>query len=94
MELFTITDLSRVWVEADFYEYEARLLRLGQEAAVTLPYDAAGALSGRVAYIYPTLDPGNPHAAGALRVRQPVARPQAGDVRQRRDRASTPARAW
>ncbi len=23
MELFTITDLSRVWVEADFYEYEA-----------------------------------------------------------------------
>ncbi len=27
MELFTITDLSRVWVEADFYEYEARALR-------------------------------------------------------------------
>ncbi len=55
MELFTITDLSRVWVEADFYEYEAGLLRLGQEAAVTLPYDAARVLSGRVAYIYPTL---------------------------------------
>ena len=54
MELFTITDLSRVWVEADFYEYEAGLLRVGQEAAVTLPYDGARELSGRVAYIDPT----------------------------------------
>ena len=55
MELFTITDLSRVWVEADFYEYEARLIRLGLEAAVTLPYDGARKLSGRVAFISPTL---------------------------------------
>ncbi len=30
MELFTITDLSRVWVEADFYEYEASKLRIGE----------------------------------------------------------------
>jgi membrane fusion protein, copper/silver efflux system len=71
MELFTITDLSRVWVEADFYEYEARLLRLGQEAAVTLPYDAARVLSGRVAYIYPTLAP----ESRTLRVRFEFANP-------------------
>ena len=71
MELFTITDLSRVWVEADFYEYEARLLRLGQEAAVTLPYDAKRELSGRVAYIYPTLAP----ESRTLRVRFEFANP-------------------
>ncbi len=32
------------------------VLRLGQEAAVTLPYDAEHTLQGRIAYIYPTLD--------------------------------------
>jgi RND family efflux transporter MFP subunit len=56
MELFTITDLSRVWVEADFYEYEANVLHLGDEAAVTLPYDAGTRLQGRIAYINPTID--------------------------------------
>jgi RND family efflux transporter MFP subunit len=72
MELFTITDLSRVWVEADFYQYEASLLRLGQEARVTLPYDAARELSGRVAYIYPTLTPDS----RTLRVRFELANPK------------------
>jgi membrane fusion protein, copper/silver efflux system len=56
-ELFTLADLSRVWVEADFYEYEARLVHAGQMATVTLPYDPTSHLSGRVAYIYPFVDP-------------------------------------
>jgi Cu(I)/Ag(I) efflux system membrane fusion protein len=57
MDLFTITDLSHVWIDAYFYEYEASLLRLGQKAALTLPYDPSVRLTGRVAYIYPTLNP-------------------------------------
>ncbi|HOC42379.1 MAG TPA: efflux RND transporter periplasmic adaptor subunit [Thermoanaerobaculales bacterium] len=57
MELFTVTDLSRVWVEADVYEYEAGVLRLGDRATVTLPYDATTRLEGRIAYINPTLNP-------------------------------------
>jgi multidrug efflux pump subunit AcrA (membrane-fusion protein) len=65
MELFTITDLSRVWIEAEFYEYEAAVLTLGETAALTLPYDPAVVLSGRIAYIYPTLDV----ATRTLRVR-------------------------
>jgi RND family efflux transporter MFP subunit len=56
MELFTITDLSRVWIEADFYEYEARALHVGQKAKVTLPYDPSRQLAGRVTYVYPTLN--------------------------------------
>ena len=55
MELFTIADLSHVWLEADFYEYEARILQLGEEAVISLPYDAGTRLVGRVAYINPTL---------------------------------------
>lgn len=57
MDLLTVTDLSRVWVEADFYEYEARVLRLGQKVAVALPYDPGARFAGRINYIYPTLDP-------------------------------------
>ncbi|HVN31407.1 MAG TPA: efflux RND transporter periplasmic adaptor subunit [Thermoanaerobaculaceae bacterium] len=57
MDLFTITDLSHVWIDSDFYEYEASLLRLGQEATLTLTYDPAVRLTGRIAYIYPTLNP-------------------------------------
>ena len=56
MDLFTISDLSRVWVEAEFYEYEAGSLRLGEKAVVTLPYDAATKLDGRITFISPTLD--------------------------------------
>ena len=55
--LFTITDLSRVWVEGQVYEYEAPLVRLGQPARVTLAYDPARTYTGRIAYVYPYLDP-------------------------------------
>jgi multidrug efflux pump subunit AcrA (membrane-fusion protein) len=57
MELFAITDLSRVWIEADVYEYEARSVHVGQKGKVTLPYDPSRQLAGRVSFIYPTLNP-------------------------------------
>jgi len=57
MDLLTLTDLSRVWIEADFYEYEAGSLRLGQRMTVALPYDPGVRFTGRVQYIYPILDP-------------------------------------
>jgi Cu(I)/Ag(I) efflux system membrane fusion protein len=57
MDLFTITDLSHVWIDAEFYEYEVSLLTLGQVATLTLPYDPSIRLTGRIAYIYPTLNP-------------------------------------
>ncbi len=55
MELFTLTDLSHVWVEAEFYENEARLLRVGQRADVHLPYEAGHVMPAEVTFIYPTL---------------------------------------
>ena len=55
MELLTIADLSRVWIEADFYESEARFVAPGLEAKLRLPFDPTMALSARVSYVYPQL---------------------------------------
>jgi RND family efflux transporter MFP subunit len=55
MELFTVTDLSRIWIEADLYEYEARAVRPGQQASLAPAYESGTRLKGRVAYVYPTL---------------------------------------
>lgn len=55
-ELFAVTDLSRVWIEADFYENEASAIKLGQEAKLTLAYDPGVQMTGQVKYIYPYLD--------------------------------------
>ncbi|MFY9821300.1 MAG: efflux RND transporter periplasmic adaptor subunit, partial [Thermoanaerobaculia bacterium] len=57
MDLFTLADLSRVWVEADVYPFEASAVRLGQKAVVKLPYGTGAERTGRIAYVYPTLDP-------------------------------------
>jgi Cu(I)/Ag(I) efflux system membrane fusion protein len=57
MDLLTVTDLSTVWVEADFYEYESRSLAVGQKVSLQLPYDPAATRSGRISFIYPYLDP-------------------------------------
>ena len=35
-ELYTIADLSRLWILADIYEYELSFVKIGQNAAVTL----------------------------------------------------------
>jgi len=56
MKLYTIGDLSRVWVYVDIYEYQLPWIRVGQEAAMTLPYIPGKAFEGKVVYIYPYLE--------------------------------------
>lgn len=56
-ELYTIADLSHIWINADIYEYELPFVKVGQTATVTLSYDPGTALRGRIAFLYPTLDP-------------------------------------
>ncbi len=53
--LYSIADISTVWVYADIYEYEAPWLRLGQEAEMTLAYQPGVSYRGQVAFIYPYL---------------------------------------
>ncbi len=55
--LYTIADLSKVWVLADVYEYELPWLDLGQEATVELSYLPGEPMRGEVTYIAPFLDP-------------------------------------
>ena len=56
-ELYTIADLSHLWILADIYEYELGFVKKEQKAAVTLSYDPSRVLTGQVGFIYPTLDP-------------------------------------
>lgn len=55
-ELYTVTDLSKVWIMADVFENEAPMIRLGMPARVTLSYAGGRRLMGRVNYIQPQVD--------------------------------------
>ena len=55
-ELYAIADLSTVWAIADFYEYEARDVQLGQEVALAVSAFPGRSFRGKVTYIYPQLD--------------------------------------
>jgi RND family efflux transporter MFP subunit len=55
MELYTIADLSRVWVIGSIYEYELPFVKNGQEAEITLPYEPGVVYKGRISFIYPYL---------------------------------------
>jgi membrane fusion protein, copper/silver efflux system len=56
-ELYTIADLSRVWVLADIYEHDLPFVRVGQEADITLAYEPGVNRRGRMTFIYPTVTP-------------------------------------
>lgn len=55
--LYTIADLSKVWVLADVYEYELSWLELGQVAEVEISYLPGVLMQGELTYIAPFLDP-------------------------------------
>lgn len=57
MELFTIADLSRIWIIASVYEYELPFLSIGQETVMSLPYEPGTTYLGKVTFIYPYLSP-------------------------------------
>ncbi len=56
-ELYTVSNLSTVWVNADIFEYEVPFVRVGQHAEMQLSYYPGKTWNGRVSFIYPTVDP-------------------------------------
>ncbi len=56
-DLYTIVDLSRVWIIADVFEYEAPNIHVGQTVSVTLQAVPGKTFSARVNYIQPQVDP-------------------------------------
>lgn len=55
-EIYSIADLSFIWLIADIYEYEAQNVRVGQDAIMTLAYDPKRSFHGNVAQIYPEVN--------------------------------------
>jgi cobalt-zinc-cadmium efflux system membrane fusion protein len=76
-ELFVVTDLAQVWVIGDLYEQDFQTVRVGSEAALTMPAYPTLTLRGRLTYIDPRVDPQTrtakvrvavPNAEGRLRL--------------------------
>ena len=55
-ELYTIVDHTRVWVQAQLYEYELESLRVGQPASMTVSAFPGRVFRGRIAYVNPHLE--------------------------------------
>jgi len=56
-ELYNIVDLSRVWIMADVFENEAPMIRLNQQANVSLANGRGKSFPAKVNYIQPQVDP-------------------------------------
>ncbi len=63
--LYTIADLSQVWLVLEIYESELSWVRLGQPVQVTLESEPAHVVTGQVAFIEPLLN----QASRTVRVR-------------------------
>ncbi len=68
MRLFTVADLSRVWVQLEAYESDLAWLRTGQEIEFEAEAHPGETFKGTIAFIEPVLDP----ATRTVRVRADV----------------------
>ena len=55
--LFQIANLATVWVVASVFEQDLSRVRVGQTATLSLPAYPGQAFTGKVAFIYPTVQP-------------------------------------
>ena len=56
-DLYTITDLSRVWIVADVFESDITSIKLGDAASVIFPEGGAPTIRAKVNYVQPQVDP-------------------------------------
>ncbi len=70
-ELFTVADLSSVWVIASVNEKDFASVRVGSAASITAPAYAGRAWKGRAAYIQPQVDPTTRTAQARIEVVNP-----------------------
>lgn len=56
-DLYTIVDLSHVWIMADVFEYEAPNIHLGQTARVSLQAIPGRTFNARIDFLQPQVDP-------------------------------------
>jgi membrane fusion protein, heavy metal efflux system len=70
-ELFTVADLSTVWIMASINEKDFSTIHVGTTAKVTAPAYPGRAWKGRVAYIQPQVDPSTRTAQARIEVANP-----------------------
>jgi multidrug efflux pump subunit AcrA (membrane-fusion protein) len=70
-DLYTITDLSRVWIVADVFESDITSIKIGDPAYVMFSGGVAPAIAAKVNYILPQVDP----TTRTLKVRLDAANP-------------------
>jgi cobalt-zinc-cadmium efflux system membrane fusion protein len=70
-KLFTVVDLSTVWVVADLYEKDFSRIRVGSEAAITTSARPNVTLRGRVSYVDPQVSAGTRTAKVRIEVPNP-----------------------
>jgi RND family efflux transporter MFP subunit len=70
-ELFTVADLSTVWVMASIHEKDFSTIHVGTTAAVTAPAYPGRVWEGRVVYIEPRVDPNTRTAQARIEVANP-----------------------
>ena len=57
MPLLKIANLSNLWLMADIYEYELSKISLGSKANINYNFLPGKSFTGKVSFIYPTIDP-------------------------------------
>lgn len=57
MPLYRLADLGTVWVEADIYEQDLRMVRIGERVQVQIDAYPGDTFTGRASYVYPDIRP-------------------------------------
>jgi membrane fusion protein, copper/silver efflux system len=70
-DLYTITDLSRVWIVADVFESDLTSIKVGEPAYVMFAGGVAPPIAAKVSYVLPQVDP----TTRTLKVRLNAANP-------------------
>jgi Cu(I)/Ag(I) efflux system membrane fusion protein/cobalt-zinc-cadmium efflux system membrane fusion protein len=70
-ELYSIADLSRVWVQADIFESDISMIRVGQTARISSSVLQAVLLTGTVSYLKSSADPDTRTIAARVQIENP-----------------------
>ncbi len=76
MPLLKIANLSNLWLMADIYEYELSKISLGSKANINYNFLPGKSFTGKVSFIYPTIDP----KSRTIKIRIDVSN-QSGDLK-------------
>ncbi len=55
-DLYTIINLEQVWLMSEVYDFDAPWVRIGAEVKIDFAIPGFGAYTGKISYIYPTLN--------------------------------------